>query len=399
MRLALITEAFPPLRISGAVQMRDLARELRAQGHAVTVFVPDSNIDSAWSHKADEGVDVVRLRAPATKDKGYVRRTLAEIAMPFAMLHNLRKSPFAARSFDGVAWYSPSIFFGPLVAVLKRRSNCPAYLILRDIFPEWLVDLGIMKRGAVYGFFRLVARYQYALADVIGVQTPANLAFFADEAASGKRVEVLQNWLHPHADVPCSLDLRKGKLSGRKIFVYTGNMGAAQGIDKLTSLARTLADDPRIGFAFLGRGSEAAALMATADELPNTVFHHEIAPEEMGSLYAQCDVGLVTLDARHRWHNIPGKFISYMHAGLPVLASVNPGNDMQAIIREERVGAVSTDFAGADLPDLAQALSGAIERDDGYPARCLRLAANRFSANAIAGQLVAGLRGGAGLAT
>lgn len=397
MRLALVTEAFPPLRISGAMQMRDLARELHAQGHAVTILVPDSDIEGAWSHEHDGGVEVVRLRAPKAKDMGYVRRTLAELAMPFAMLHNLRKSPFQGRAYDGVAWYSPSIFFGPFVAVLKRRSGCPGYLILRDIFPEWLVDLGIMRRGAAYQFFRLVARSQYALADVIGVQTPANLAYFADAIAAGKRVEVMQNWLHPHAQKPCSVDLREGKLKGRRVFVYTGNMGAAQGIGKLTGLARALVGDPTIGFAFVGRGSEAARLQRAAAELPNTVFHHEIPAEEMGGLYAQCDAGLVALDARHRWHNVPGKFISYMHAGLPVLASINPGNDMEEMIRDERVGVVSTEPDGADLPALAQALARAIEQDPDYPARCLQLAARRFSARTIAGQLAAGLKSSAGL--
>jgi hypothetical protein len=36
----------------------------------------------------------------------------------------------------------------------------------------------------------------------------------------------------------------------------------------------------------------------------------------------------VALDPRHQTHNIPGKFLSCMQAGLPVLASINPGKVM-----------------------------------------------------------------------
>ena len=85
-----------------------------------------------------------------------------------------------------------------------------------------------------------------------------------------------------------------------------------------------------MGFLFVGRGSDAQTLRteARALGLTNVVFFDEIDPDEIPGLYAQCDIGLVSLDRRHKTHNIPGKFLSYMRSGLPVLASVNPGNDI-----------------------------------------------------------------------
>jgi hypothetical protein len=53
------------------------------------------------------------------------------------------------------------------------------------------------------------------------------------------------------------------------------------------------------------------------------VFHDEIHPDEIPGLYAQCHVGMVALDPRHKTHNIPGKFLTYMQSGLPVLANIN----------------------------------------------------------------------------
>ena len=144
MRIALIADTFPPLRTSGAVQLRDLSREFARQGHDLTVLLPSPDQQEPWRLEMFDGAQVLTLKAPRTKDIGYVRRTLSEWVMPFAMLRQLRKSPLANERWDGVIWYAPSIFHGPLASALKKSSACKGYLIIRDIFPEWAVDMGLM---------------------------------------------------------------------------------------------------------------------------------------------------------------------------------------------------------------------------------------------------------------
>ena len=137
MRIALVCVHYPPLRSSCAIQMRDLAQELLLQGHEPIVIAPTEELHEAWVSEVLDGVQVFRLAALKTMDIGYFRRALNEILLPFTMLYGLRKSNFPIVTLDAVVWYSPTIFFGPLVRYLKHSSNCPAYLILRDIFPEW----------------------------------------------------------------------------------------------------------------------------------------------------------------------------------------------------------------------------------------------------------------------
>ena len=156
MRIALITVAYPPLRSSVAVQMRDLARELAAQGHEPVVLVPDTNLGRSWALETLDGIQVLRLSALPTRDIGYLWRTIGEMTLPWAMLRGLRKSPLGSQRWDAVAWYSPSIFFGPLVRALKRSSKCRSYLIQRDVFPEWAVDLGLLRKGLAYRMFKAV---------------------------------------------------------------------------------------------------------------------------------------------------------------------------------------------------------------------------------------------------
>ena len=393
-RIALIADTFPPLRTSGAVQLRDLSREFALQGHTLTVMLPTAGLSAPWLLEDFGEVQVLRLRAPKTKDINYVSRTINEFLMPFAMLRNLRKSPLAKQRWDGVVWYAPTIFLGPIANDLKKASACRSYLIIRDIFPEWAVDMGLMGRGVPYKFFKAVERHQYAAADVIGVQTPANMPYFDKWAAQpGRRTEVLQNWLAAAPDVGCSVQVAGGPLAGRTIFVYAGNMGVAQGMDILLNLAQGLLARTDIGFIFVGRGSDAQRLRAdaTARGLSNVVFYDEIDPTEIAGLYAQCHVGIVALDPRHKTHNVPGKFLSYMQSGLPVLASINPGNDLVELIDGERIGRVCTDHSAATLQGLAEALLVDMACDAHMGARCKALSARLFSPAAAVKQITTAL--------
>jgi hypothetical protein len=464
MRFALIADTFPPLRTSGAVQLRDLSREFVRQGHELTIMLPSSDQTVPWLLEDVDGVQVLRLRAPKTKDINYVWRTIGEFFMPFMMRHNLNKSPLKNERWDGIIWYAPSIFHGPLAKSLKKDSGCKGYLIIRDIFPEWAVDMGLMGRGLSYRFFDAIARYQYSVADVIGVQTAGNLAYFdrwlglgdpngkvernhdrmlghasasqgdrkatqkqesgpdrnliqeyesepvwklsqiqengpvrnlthIHESKPARKPEVLQNWLGEAAQTKCTIRISETVLAGRKIFVYAGNMGVAQGMGILLDLAEQFSDRADVGFLFVGRGSDAIHLKASAQNrgLNNVLFFDEIHPDEIPDLYAQCHVGIVSLDPRHKSHNIPGKFLTYMQSGLPVLANVNACNDLSGLIREERVGQVCESNRVKELEGLAEVVLRQVECDLEIAVRCRALFTREFAVEQAVRQIVAGL--------
>lgn len=207
-------------------------------------------------------------------------------------------------------------------------------------------------------------------------------------------MEVLQNWLAEAPSSECSISVCDTPLAGRRIFVYAGNMGVAQGMGILLDLAESIKYRTDIGFLFVGRGSDAQRLRndASVRGLDNVVFFDEIDPNDIPGLYAQCDVGLVALDPRHKTHNIPGKFLSYMQCGLPVLATINPGNDLVGLIENEGVGRVGTDTSVESLGRMALALVDDLVPDDGIKNRCKALAARLFSPEAAVKQIVEALR-------
>ena len=392
MHLVLIADAYPPMKTSGAVQIRDLVSELSRQGHEVTVLLPDASLPQSWVLEPKEkNIQVLRLKALQTKDINYFSRAIGEHLLSFFMSTNLKKSPLRDMTWDGVIWYSPTIFFGSLVNKIKAHSQCPAYLIVRDIFPEWAVDMGLLSRGVIYRYFKRKERYQYEQADVIGVQTPSNQDYFTQEQKGlHGTVEVLNNWLSDPQPETSSIQIAETSLAGRRIFVYTGNIGIAQGIDILIDLADAMKEDESVGFVFVGRGSAVEQIKekAVGFGLNNILFFDEINPNEIPSLLQQCHAGLIALDPRHKNDNIPGKFLAYMQSGLPVLGNINPGNDLEGLVKEHRVGKVISSNLLSDLKNAANEFLEEVEVDTGFKERCLNLANTQFSAKGAAEQII-----------
>ncbi|MDB3917960.1 glycosyltransferase family 4 protein [bacterium] len=395
MKLAIITDSFPPLKNSGAIQIRDLSIEFVRQGHEVVVITPSSEISTRYLLEEVDRVQVVRLKAPKIRDISYFRRAIAEYFMPFIMIRHLKRNSLIDNNLDGIITYAPSIFLGPLANMLKKKNNCKNYLILRDIFPQWVVDVGLLSNyGLPYYFLKRVERYLYSTADIIGVQTQANLKYFNENVVYRTgRIEVLQNWLAVNKSKTCHIIIGKTKLKGRKIFVYAGNMGVAQGLSVFIDLADSLSTQKSIGFLFVGRGNAVVSLREAVKVrgLDNILIYDEIEPQEIHALYQQCDVGIISLDKRHKTHNIPGKFLSYMQSGLPVLAAINSGNDLEHIINSNKVGCVSTNHSVDVLKKLVEEIVENVLSDDGTKNRCVQLYNDMFSPKKAIEQIKNGL--------
>ena len=398
MHLLFISDTYPPLRTSGAQHMQDLALAAITNGHLVTVVIPNSTQTTTQTAPVvvvhDKEVRVITVRADPSKDVSHILRTLAEWRNPYRMWQLLQSCPeFMQTDFALIVWYSPSIFWAPLVARSKAHFACPAYLVLRDFFPDWAIHLGLLKKGLPYAFFKWVQKSQFTVATWIGVQSPNNLEYFKLHYGQfASKAEVLWNWIAPlkegvsvnEARQVCPIDVSKTPLAGKMVLVYAGNMGLAQEVDVIIDLFAHLKDAPwasNLGLLLVGRGSESARLQKRAQKagLANILFFDEIEPEAIVPLYTQCQIGVVLLDARHASHNIPGKCLSYLQAGLPIFARVNPGNDLLGMAQDLEIGSASSSSSMLDLAKALQGLVSRLEAGVQYKSQTQALAKERFA--------------------
>ncbi len=374
--------------------IHDLGLDLLRRGHDVTILAPSDRVAGNVTLSEVEGMRVVFVRAGTTKGIPRMVRALREARLSSVVWRRGKKF-FREHKFDLIAFYSPSIFWGGLVARLKALYRCPSYLIQRDMFPQWALDLEILREGLVHRFFRRKELQQYAAADVIAVQSHANLQYFNRYRSARFPLKVLYNWARPETIVPQVPGFRRRfDLDGKLIYVYGGNIGVAQDIPNLLRLAESLSGRPDIFFLLVGEGSEVekSQRWIEARRLTNIRIVPALGQEQYLALLAECTVGLISLDRRLTTHNFPGKILGYMQASLPVLCSLNPGNDLAGILHEANAGFCSVNGDDSLLRKHALALADdqTLRKRMGENARQLLLA--KFTAERAGEQLLQHLR-------
>jgi glycosyltransferase involved in cell wall biosynthesis len=341
MRILLVVVYYLPSTMSSAKLIHDLAVEFLRLGHEPMIAAPDDTIRSEYDMSMESGINVLRIRTGEIKSASRWMRAWREITLSRVMWQKGR-DVFLQNPCDLIIYYSPTIFFGGLVKTLKKRFACPSYLVLRDIFPQWAVDAGVLKKGPAYAFFKWKERLNYDAADVIGVQSPANLEYFAaDNTATGRHIEVLYNWAS--VNVPAggrNFHRRQLGLSDKIVFFYGGNIGVAQDMDNILRLAERLRHESSAYFLLVGSGSEADRLKKEIGNrrLTNIMLHDAVDQDAYLAMLSEFDVGLISLDRRLRNQNFPGKMLSYMNYSLPILASINPGNDLGDLLETRDAG-------------------------------------------------------------
>ena len=360
MRILILVDCYLPGTKSGAKQIHDLGVEAVRQGHEVTVLTPSDMISQGVEISLEEGLRVVRVRTRKIKGANKVLRALEETRLS-TTLWNATKHFLCQNPCDLIIFYSPTIFFGGLVQKLKARWHCPSYLILRDIFPQWALDLGILRRNLVFAYFRRQELQQYAAADIIAVQSKADLDYFARELPDDHhRLEVLYNWMALEEPILPRTGYRTQLgLQDKVVFFYGGNVGVAQDMDNILRLAENLSGHHEVYFLLVGDGSMVKQLKRSIVRrgLDNIQILPPVGQQEYLSIVSEIDVGIVSLDRRLKTHNIPGKTLSYLYWSKPVLASINPGNDLFDLLTESNAGLC---FVNGE--------------DEGFSAAALRLA-------------------------
>lgn len=358
MRVLIAVDCYLPSTRSVAALIHDLARELHRQGHDVTILTADDAVPGPMLVGDEADVRVVRVRSPKLKDVPKLRRALGELRLSGLLWR--RAAPLLRRDrHDLVVYYSPSIFLAGLVRRLKRAWGCPSYLVLRDIFPEWARQVGEVPDGPAYWFCKVMEHRNYAAADVIGVQSPGDLAYFQDSPyRAHHRVEVLRNWVARQPEgrpAPGTPWRDRLGLDGKVVFFFGGVMGPAQDMPNLLRLAAAMRDDPRSHFLFVGEGAAVPRMRRAIGRLglANVTLHPPVGQDAYRDLLAEIDVGLTTLDARLPNNNVPGKILGYLAAGKPILASLNPGNELLTLL--PAAGAGFAHVNGDDAALLASA--------------------------------------------
>jgi len=383
--LLLVDDYFPNSIKVAAVMMHELAKELQQQGHDVTVCTPDVNLSRKFIVDEYDGVPVLRFKLGAIKNVSKVKRAINETLLSYIAWRDLRIY-FTENKHDLIVSYSPTIFFGGLVKKLKSIWQCKTYLILRDFFPQWVVDNGLIKQDSlIHRYFKYFESISYKAADIIAVQSPSNKEYFQANAHYHEyldKLDVLYNWSNADLNIRQTGSYRKDLgLVGKVVFFYGGNIGHAQDMMNIVRLAQSLTDYPQAHFLLVGQGDEVDLVLNSIDEynINNITYLEAVSQDDYQQMLMEFDIGLFSLHRSHKSHNFPGKLLGYMKYSKPILGSVNAGNDLKHVILESDAGFVTINGDDNNFTKNAVMLLESVERRQEMGANARALLKKKFS--------------------
>jgi glycosyltransferase involved in cell wall biosynthesis len=320
----------------------DLVREFAKKGHEVYALTPTTSEES--KHFVDEnGVHILRVKNGQIQKTSRLKKIINLLLLDKRSIKLIKKNSVDVK-FDLIITIASNLSLLKTATYFKKRDNANLYLLMKDIFPQNAVDIGLMPNKGiyklVYKYFRFKERKFYKKVDVIGCMSDANVEYLLahNDFLSKDKVEVCPNAID-FIDVSISndqkIEMRKkyGLPLDKKIFVYGGNLGKPQGIDFIIECLKQPMPENAY-FFIVGDGTEYLKLKSFVDEYKPQNFKliNRLAMDDFDHMIASCDVGMIFLDHRFTIPNFPSRLLSYMQAGLPVLACTDPNTDVGKVI-------------------------------------------------------------------
>ena len=319
----------------------DLLREFIRNGHHVSIL---SSTEGSETVIAEENSTIYRVPTGKIEKTSFLQKGINTILIEYRFIAAIKKHLSQVR-FDLVLYPTPPITFVGAVKYVKERDGAKTYLMLKDIFPQNAVDIGIMSnhgvKGLIYRFFCRKERQLYAVSDYIGCMSQANVDYIVENhpELNPKKVGICPNCIEimdKSVNVETRNAIRKkyGIPEDRIVFVYGGNLGRPQGVPFLVECLKTQKKNNQIYFLVVGEGTEYPVLerySLTGDQ-DNFKLMQRLPKEDYDTLVGACDVGMLFLDHRFTIPNFPSRLLSYMQAKLPVLACTDPNTDVGKVI-------------------------------------------------------------------
>lgn len=330
----------------------DLLRCFRNNNHEVYVVSPNEKRFGKGKELINEsGAHILHVATgDVTGASNLIKKGVAQIAIETRFIKAIDRY-FCDVKFDLVLYSTPPITFCKVVEFVKKRDDAKSYLLLKDIFPQNAVDIGMLSnrgpKGIIYKFFRRKEKRLYSVSDTIGCMSQANVDYVLkhNPEIAHEKVEICPNCIEvvdKSVDEIERIAIRKRYdiPTNKTVFVYGGNLGKPQGIPFLIRCLKACKDLKDVFFIVVGDGTEYDLLdsFVNRSKQENVKLLKRIPKEDYDRMVSACDVGLIFLDHRFTIPNFPSRLLSYMQAKLPVLAATDPNSDIGKVIIEGGFG-------------------------------------------------------------
>jgi len=330
----------------------DLMDEFAEHGHQVYVAsAAEKRFGQGTSLTDSNGMKILRVQTGnLTSNPNYIAKGLALMQLQSRFIQGINQH-FHGITFDLIIYSTPPIQYNRIIRHLKRKSNAVTYLLLKDIFPQNAIDIGLLSKwNPVYWHFRNQEKITYRISDRIGCMSTANVRYLLEHnpSLSAGKVEVCANSLKDHGIVDeqeryrIRGEIRKTLAIGENslLLTYGGNLGIAQGLSFLLKIIKSCSSFQNVKFLIVGEGTWFNSLEKFVQEgnYKNVVIQKRVSPGEFKNMLIASDIGLIFLNPKFTIPNFPSRLTSYLQVELPVIACTDKVSDLGDIVEEAGCG-------------------------------------------------------------
>ena len=374
----------------------EMAELFATRGHEVRVvcappYYPQWRVHEgyrAWRYKREtlRGVSVWRAPLWVPSRQGGLERIVHLASFALGSLPLLAR--LAAWRPQAVMLIVPTLFCAPGALMLARAVGASCWLHIQDFEVDAAFDLGLLQGGGASYLGRAARAGERALLrrfDVVSSISPRMVERAIDKGVDASRAVCLPNWVDTHAIFPLPYPSPFRRLLGipqeNTVVLYSGNMGAKQGIEILADVATALATRPDISFVFCGDGAAKRELMARCEPLPNC---HVLPLQPASMLNELLNVADIhVLPQRNDAADLvmPSKLTGMLASGRAVVAMARPGTSLFDVVSDHGI---------VVPPEDGNALAAAIASLAGEPERraALGRAARRYAKRMLSPQSI-----------
>ncbi|MEQ8330611.1 MAG: glycosyltransferase family 4 protein [Longimicrobiales bacterium] len=333
LRVLLIHQLFVLGREAGGTRHVELARHLVRRGHEVTVVASPISYLTGERHApvdegAEEGLTLLRTWTYRPRSSGFVARVLSFLSFSTS---SAVAALFRVPSVDVVWGTSPPLFQAAAAVMVARLRRVPFVLEVRDLWPDFAVELGVLRNPLVIRLARWLERFVYDHADEVVVNSPGFVGHLEARGVDPSRITLVPNGVEVSdfdPDARGQAFVRELGLdpARHRLVVYTGAHGIPNDLDVLLDAAHRLRHRADARFVLVGGGRDKDRLEARARDrrLDNVVFVAPQPKERMPEILAAASVCVAHLKPIPLFDTTyPNKVFDYMAAGRPTVLGID----------------------------------------------------------------------------
>lgn len=299
-----------------------------------------------------DGIEVVYVKNPTYSN--YLSAP-KKVWIFLSFIRSAVKTAMKENDVDLVFATSTPLTVGAIALWLKWRKKWKYVFEVRDLWPEFPIEIGAIKNQMVIWFLRKFEKLIYDKSEHVVALSPGMKAGVIKAGTPEEKVSMIPNMSKPDKFFPhepnkeiikqFGIDLQKFNV------IHFGSMGRANGLEYIVEAAKHLREEgcDDVHFLFLGSGVTEPKLKALVEQygLKNVSFHGNHKMDVVSEVVNCCDASITTfLNLPVLQTNSPNKLFDSLSAGKPII--VNSAGWTKDMVEQENCGF----YADPEKPEL-----------------------------------------------